>query len=94
MEVGEMATVEISLGETKLSAKQTKILAEKFHKHTVTLEYMNEDLDLDGNFVDPAKWKSGIWDQICDNIGLDGIKKFKLVKNGQRPKEYIVTGGD
>jgi hypothetical protein len=82
MEVGEMATVEISLGETKLSVKQAKILAEKFHKHTVTLEYMNEDLDLDGNFVDPTKWKSGIWDQICREIGLNGVKKFKLVKNG------------
>ncbi len=38
-------------------------------------------MDLDGNFVDPVKWKTGLWDSICDEIGLKNVSA-KTIKSG------------
>lgn len=85
-----MATVTISLGETKPSNAQVKILADKFDKHTLTFEYENQELDLDGNFVDPIKWKTGLWELICGEIGLKGIKAKSVSSKIEDPTNCAV----
>ena len=76
-----MATVSIGLGTNKLSPQQVKLLEDKFNKKTITVEYNNSDLDLDGKFVDTAKCKAGFWSVICEEIGLRGVAA-KSVKSG------------
>jgi hypothetical protein len=76
-----MATVSISLGERKLTVQQVKLLEDKFSKKTITIDYKNSDRDLNGDFVDQVKWKAGLWDSICEEIGLKNVAA-RFVKSG------------